>query len=371
MIVLHSDQQLFSPFILISEDANPRQVHKLGDSAKISGTTISELKERSGTLPKKTGKDRSSDKQTTSVPPYLKSFLNGATAAQKAQIVMIKSVFHEMDIDGDGLLSVSDVNSYFRAVGRESTEVSARKWISARDIDQDGAISLVEFISSFSLQLDPRSKFVANSGIPSDTEKQASVITGAFGALRLGTTTMECKVACEEILSYLQRIVDAPTVSQFWSIHTREEVFHQRVGRHFGGVKLMQAVGFQFEANGTILALRDPQGKEWTTVPADLKKQLLGNIVEISNHLSAVLEPTISNIGAGNVFRFLLYVLNSIIFNSLVSTAIANLGHDTKSLSDWILAIETILKIVNNIINNPTDAKFYNINVTNPNFHQK
>jgi hypothetical protein len=56
-------------------------------------------------------------------------------------------------------------------------------------------------------------------------------------------------------------------VKSFWSIHVGEDNFHRRVGRLFAGAKLMQALGFQFEANGTVLALRDPRGKEWDIVP--------------------------------------------------------------------------------------------------------
>ena len=128
---------------------------------------------------------------------------------------MITAVFEAMDADGDGLLSVNDVKAYFRthlqhnnnnnnnssssgsllghggighnvnssingsitgngssssgsgssasgsgssASGSGSSDVEVRKWIAQRDVDQDGAVGLAEFVASYAMQLDPASK---------------------------------------------------------------------------------------------------------------------------------------------------------------------------------------------------------------------
>ena len=47
-------------------------------------------------------------------------FLKGASAAQQAQINMIKRVFETMDADGDGILSAADIRAYFRHIGNNS-----------------------------------------------------------------------------------------------------------------------------------------------------------------------------------------------------------------------------------------------------------
>ena len=73
----------------------------------------------------------------------------GASAAQKIQIKMILDIFTLMDADKDGLLSFSDVKAYFRIIGRNANDLVVRKWIRERDLDQDGAISKVEFVSRF------------------------------------------------------------------------------------------------------------------------------------------------------------------------------------------------------------------------------
>lgn len=74
----------------------------------------------------------------------LQSFLHGASPAQVAQVEMIQRVFARMDIDGDSLLSLSDVRTYFQQIGRYSSDADTRRWIRDRDVDQDGAVSLPE-----------------------------------------------------------------------------------------------------------------------------------------------------------------------------------------------------------------------------------
>ena len=54
-----------------------------------------------------------------------------------------------------------------------------------------------------------------------------------------------------------------------------------------------------------------------------------------------------------------------------VSTAIGKFGDSPAKRIEWAAAVETILTIVTNILKFPRDTKYYNINMTNPNFHQK
>jgi hypothetical protein len=230
---------------------------------------------------------------------HLKGFLTGATAAQRAQITMIRNVFETMDADKDGLLSKSDVRAYFRAVGRNASDADVRRWIDARDVDNDGAVSLSDFVSSYTLQLDPRSRYVGPDGRPVEVVQQSTELAEAFGALRLGGTVRETIGACDAADEYVRRVLDSPSVKQFWSIGVNDEKYHLRIGRLFGGTKLMQALGFVLESNGSVLALRDPRGKEWETVPQDVRKELNQRLEELQSHRSSLLEPSISNIAAG------------------------------------------------------------------------
>lgn len=229
----------------------------------------------------------------------LQSYIVGASAAQTAQIDMIRRVFVAMDSDGDGILSASDVKAYFTSINRPSSDVVVRKWIRDRDIDQDGAISLVEFVSSFAYQMDP-------SSIPADAKRKSHVakphhshVAAAFGYLRLACSPQELIRAVDAATNYVQRVLDSPSTREFWRVHIEDAEFRQNVGRHFGGEKLMLALGFEQEDNGKVLALRDPRGGVWEVVPADIRQILGRNIQELQHHKNSLLEPSVSNIAAG------------------------------------------------------------------------
>lgn len=257
-----------------------------------------------------------------------------------------------MDADKDGLLSMGDVRAYFRTIGRNANDLAVRKWISSRDIDQDGAVSLVEFVSSYAMQLDPTSKIIDANGRLSDNQHKLSSIAEAFGALRLAGTVLEVIAACDAIEEYVRRILDSPSVKPFWRISVQEENFHRKIGRLFGGIKLMQAMGFHFESNSSVLAIHDSTGKEWDVIPQKVRIDLNRKLDELHSHRTSLLEPSISNIAA-------------------VSTAIGLFGDTEEKRMEWIKALETIHLILNNILSFPNDSKYFSINTQNPKFHQK
>ena len=241
---------------------------------------------------------------------HLQQFLNGASAAQKAQVEMIKSVFHKMDADGDGLLSMSDVRQYFRAIGKFAGDLEVRKWISNRDIDQDGAVSLSEFVASYSLQLDPRT-VAEKSAKKTDIIPTSLVsnLTEAFGTIRLGSTVPESIMACEAAEGYVRRILDAPSNQAFWTIPINDEYFKQKIGRLFGGTKLMIALGFHFEQNGTVLTVASPDKNGAEILSGENRKHLNNQLRELQSHRMSLQELTVSNIAAGTL-HFVIFNLN-------------------------------------------------------------
>jgi hypothetical protein len=54
-----------------------------------------------------------------------------------------------------------------------------------------------------------------------------------------------------------------------------------------------------------------------------------------------------------------------------VSSAIGRFGESPDKRVEWVAAVDTIFTIVANILKHPGDTKYYNINMMNPNFHQK
>lgn len=99
--------------------------------------------------------------------------------------------------------------------------------------------------------------------------------------------------------TYVRRILDSPSIPAFWRIAVKDQEFHRRVGRLFGGIKVMEALGFQTEENGAIIALRDPAGKVWEAVPQGVRVVLNSRLDELLNHKHSLTEPSISNIAAG------------------------------------------------------------------------
>lgn len=306
-------------------------------------------------------RNESSEKGAPSQLKSLTAYLKGATSAQIAQVEMIRRVFNSMDADGDGLLSAADIKAYFLSIGRPSTDQIVRKWIRERDVDQDGVISLEEYVSSFSYQLDPSSH---HPWLKDSTPSISSVAT-AFGSMKLACSSIELTVAVTAAVGYVQRILDSPSTKEFWKISLNESEFHQKIGHIFGGVKLMLALGFDLEANGQILALKN-NGPPWEIVPSEIRKNLTRGVEELQFHKNSLAEPTISNIAAGRVYEYL-----SLDSNNVVSTAISQFGETSEKAEEWIVALETILKILTNITQHPTDHKYFAINPANPNFHSR
>ena len=315
----------------------------------------------------------------TIFPDSLHDFLVNSSAARKAQIKMICEVFRRMDIDQgepdlnvnililkvDGFLSVNDMRQYFRGLGKDSSDSSIRNWVRVRDIDQDGVVSLSEFVAGFVNQLDPASCIDGEEIVVADV----SPLTSAIGALRLGSSTAECLESIRWIEEYVQRILDSPSNASYWRIAKSDKTYHSKIGRLFGGDKVLMgelrytqyrsdffktyvAFGFSYEENGSALVLRDPNGMFWATVPPDVRNTLKNLLEELRSHKYALEEPSISNIAA-------------------VSTAIVNLDPIGGGGRKWLVALETIVLIVSNVIKHPKSAKYYKLNTSNPTFHQK
>lgn len=266
---------------------------------KTASPTNSRAKPETAAAATKGGGMPTASKTRSVTNSELKSFLKGASAAQQAQIQMIYRVFDIMDADSDGYLSVSDVKSYFRSVGRISDDVTVKKWIRARDINQTGTVSLPEFVASFAHQLDPDSRSTSVFQKMSGGHAIVSAVTTAFGALRLGNSPPEAIKAIEAAEEYLRRTLESPSTEAFWRISKKDTSFHQNIGRLFGGIKLMHALGYVDENNGAVLALRDESGTEWATLPNDFRRKLMHNIEELNLHKQSLAELSVSHIAAG------------------------------------------------------------------------
>eukprot|EP00981_Chlorochromonas_danica_P006231 scaffold1310_cov219-Ochromonas_danica.AAC.6 len=343
---------------LVELDKELENAHYAGnilkDSAFVSGIETKDLEKRS-----KLNEDKAKVSNGSSHEPLrsksgvsvLADFTKNATPAQLAQIRMIRRVFESMDGNHDGMLTFDDIKDYFRRKGRQESDVFIRKWIAARDVDQDGAVSLVEYISSFTPQ------FCLGGGLSRGNVKvldkaldKASPLTLAFGFLAASNPASDVLVAADEILEYINLIISEPQAQQYRVIFVEEEKFTNRVGRVSGGVALLRACGFTPEQQGALLVFRNELGKDYDVVPTAVLNDLRSKMEELRSHRQAFAERSISNLAA-------------------VSTALAT--PNKVSLSEWAEALDTVLLIINNALAHPDEERYYRVNLLNKHFHDR
>ena len=57
--------------------------------------------------------------------------------------------FAKYDVDGDGFISVTDLQEAFRAQGREATTQELVAWVRKRDLSGIGAVAFEDFAKSY------------------------------------------------------------------------------------------------------------------------------------------------------------------------------------------------------------------------------
>jgi hypothetical protein len=116
-------------------------------------------------------------------------FKNGS----KVHIDLLKRVFEKLDLDKDGFVGIEDLQTHLRSAGVIKSQNFARDWLKEKDIDQDGRISLEEFLLHFL----PKSSIKVSL----DNSLKASL-----GLIRLFCSPTEAVRICEsamEQMSYL------------------------------------------------------------------------------------------------------------------------------------------------------------------------
>jgi len=286
----------------------------------------------------------------------MKLFFKGKTLAQRAQLEMVRMAFNRLDLNHDGMISAEDLRTAFRQMGVDAGDRRVRQWIKERDIDQDERVSFEEFVVSFGALFQPdtagwqKAEDQSSLILPEDSHG-ASPLAAAFGTLRLYTSIPECIVAVEYIQDLIEHILGSPSSTAYWRIRTTDKLFDSSVGRLFGGIALMESIGFQLEENATVLALADPKGLRWSTVPDYMIRSLKRTKEELDGHLKGLFCPDVSDVAA-------------------VSSAIVLIQDKKDSLADWVGALETVTFVISNILDAPHDQRYRFISLANPKFQK-
>tara|TARA_A100001035_G_scaffold230781_1_gene192784 strand:+ start:100 stop:774 length:675 start_codon:yes stop_codon:yes gene_type:complete len=72
-----------------------------------------------------------------------------AREAARERKNLLKRAFAKYDIDGDGFISVNDLESAFRRQGRDASHAEVVSWVRRKDISKIGAVCLEDFIESY------------------------------------------------------------------------------------------------------------------------------------------------------------------------------------------------------------------------------
>jgi Ca2+-binding EF-hand superfamily protein len=63
---------------------------------------------------------------------------------------LLKRAFRKYDVDGDGFISVDDLQRSFKPQGRNTPQSELVAWVRRRDLSSIGAVCLEDFLKSYS-----------------------------------------------------------------------------------------------------------------------------------------------------------------------------------------------------------------------------
>jgi Ca2+-binding EF-hand superfamily protein/WD40 repeat protein/serine/threonine protein kinase len=318
--------------------------HRLGGAPKPKAAKSKMPTKDQKYLTQKNGKETAPSSASALLQEQVSAFMKGKTEAQMAQLSMLKAAFLSLDVNGDGFIDASDLQHKWRLSGQDASERRAVAWVRARDMNADNRVAFDEFVASFAAQLAPSDKGwekecgTANALLIEDgDEVGATAVQKAVGALRLRASLPECVSCLSLAIDLLARAVASPAVHSHWRIDLSQADVHRRLGRFNEGVALLRALGFEPEANGSIMALRDPKGAKWLALPPERVAALKMGIASLEAQMRGLEQPDVADVQA-------------------VAAAVAALRDKKGSAAGWAKAIKAILDIVENILKEEADA---------------
>jgi PUB domain/EF-hand domain pair/Histone methyltransferase Tudor domain 1 len=283
------------------------------------------------------------------------------------QLQLLRQSFSALDASKNGKLSSTEVNAALQRMGRDASDKAVANWIQSRDINQDGTVSIDEFIASFNATLTSPTKrngHSAFSTVDNTLVSEVTSVSAAFGALRLAASISECKAAAEYVLRIADAVLQAPSTKAYWQIARRQPDFHKAVGRLPSGISLMQAIGYRLEQNGAVLALHssnssNSDGTAWSAVPNDVLSMLKQKRLQLSAHIESLHYPATSDMAAVTA------AFATVVQSAAKAHATSTTSITSESSSVCITCIEAILKYISNILEHPTEKQYRHINTAN------
>ena len=268
----------------------------------------------------------------------------GKSEVQKVQLQMMKDAFQRYDHEKKGYISEANVRQYFRQNGKDASAPKVRAWIQSRDLDEDGVVSLEEFVAAFG----PLLEHPLNDGRESSAVTAASPqnrLARAIGQLKLTATAIEVEQLLTYVITLLKFNLSNPTSKKYWRMALSDADMHAKLMSYPMLMDIFQVAGYVLEENSTVLALSNVTGAPFQSLPKELRKKLEFTITTLQVQERALEHLEISDVGS-----------------------IAFAFRDMKHKEKWIVTLQTVLVYLQNVIQFPKEPKYRMINPTNAQF---
>jgi Ca2+-binding EF-hand superfamily protein len=331
----------------------------------------------------------------------LSKYVGGKTAAQRAQLEMIKQAFDRFDLNRDGKVTAGELRVVFRQAGQDSSDRAIAKWIKDRDISLDGTVTFPEFVASFGalmqpktdaddfLQRDPRSgEYVLNAsasfaaalqkeqslkngssimgeetkadGVDNKINHSSRAVAAAVGLLKIFNVPAVVLQVCEEALGYAKRLSKNHTNQKLWQIDVSETMFDSKIGKYRGGLELLAALGYESaSATSRFLTLRGSVGASKSGLSKSVLTSVRRSIMELTQHTNGLEFLEISNVHAASAAMSYLGS-QSLGKNSALPTA-----------NQWRQLMETVCGYADAILRNPNNQSARRLNPNSKSYKTK
>jgi hypothetical protein len=148
----------------------------------------------------------------------------------------------------------------------------------------------------------------------------------------------------------MERILEHPTVKEYWVIALDDPLYVKRVGGRPGGMDLMLSLGFLLTPGRQALSLAPP-GQVWETVPPRVCQAMLSNLRTLALYELGI--------PIADLPQF-----------ATIAEAVCAKGLDEQHCERWKAAVATAVKLVDNVLDNPSDSRFRRISTANGKLQQ-
>jgi Ca2+-binding EF-hand superfamily protein len=275
---------------------------------------------------------------------FVRRLCVGRSDGMIEKINAIRTAFDEVDINGTGEVSVSQITDVFFKAHFTITGMldMLEKFKIRLNQQARGRFLLPEIFESFG----PYIEEISDGSI---------TISEAISMFRMHCSTAEVRVAADLSGKIIDNLLANQTEPKYWQINIQGDEFRGKIWQYEAGKSLMRAIGFNdpFDApakDGSLRRIIGLKGlplelSKVQKLPADIVNKLASKRIELDNEI-------ISLEGAPSV---------------AAAVREMRINH---SIAEVRNGLETALSIVRNVLTQPKDLRMHRVKKGNPVFHR-